>query len=146
VQGITISGRSYAGGWWDWLAPFSDLTGVALVVGYSLLGACWLVWKTEGELQRRFHAIATRLAWVMLAVTGAVSLWMLILSAPFREHWLAMPGAAGAAPGRFRGEVVLCLFKAQSRRAAGFLRVGVFLAVLCRAPRQHVADDGATDH
>ncbi len=38
VQGIPVEGRAYAGGWWDWLTPFSLLTGVALVVGYALLG------------------------------------------------------------------------------------------------------------
>ena len=43
--------RAYAGGWWDWLTPFSLLTGVALVVGYALLGATWLIMKTSGELQ-----------------------------------------------------------------------------------------------
>ena len=36
------TGRAYAGGWWDWLTPFSLLTGVAVVVGYALLGATWL--------------------------------------------------------------------------------------------------------
>jgi cytochrome d ubiquinol oxidase subunit II len=39
VQGIKIEGRAYAGGWWDWLTPFSVLTGVAVVIGYTLLGA-----------------------------------------------------------------------------------------------------------
>src|ERR1044072_3349982 len=39
LQGINVQGRSYAGGWWDWLTPFSLLTGAALVIGYALLGA-----------------------------------------------------------------------------------------------------------
>src|SRR5688500_18220183 len=39
VQGIPVIGRAYAGGWWDWLSPFSLLTGLALLVGYALLGA-----------------------------------------------------------------------------------------------------------
>ena len=43
VQGIPVAGRAYAGGWWDWLTPFSLLTGIALVVGYALLGATWLI-------------------------------------------------------------------------------------------------------
>ena len=47
MQGIKISGRAYAGGWLDWLTPFSLLTGVALVCGYALLGATWLIYKTE---------------------------------------------------------------------------------------------------
>ena len=52
LQGVHVEGRHYAGGWWDWLTPFSILTGVALVIGYALLGATWLVMKTEGELAR----------------------------------------------------------------------------------------------
>ncbi len=97
VQGVKISGRSYAGGWWDWLSPFSVLTGFALVTGYGLLGACWLIWKTEGELQARFRVVATRLGWALLAFIGAVSLAMMTLSAPFRSRWLTPPGAFGAA-------------------------------------------------
>src|SRR3546814_18694372 len=42
LQGITVSGRAYGGGWWEWLSPFSLLTGVGLVIGYALLGSCWL--------------------------------------------------------------------------------------------------------
>ena len=56
VQGITVDGRAYAGGWFDWLTPFSLVTGVALVVGYALLGATWLVMKTTDDLQRQAPA------------------------------------------------------------------------------------------
>ena len=41
----------------DWLTPFTVLCGVAVVVGYALLGATWLVWRTEGALQRRCRAL-----------------------------------------------------------------------------------------
>jgi cytochrome bd-type quinol oxidase subunit 2 len=37
LQGIRVPGRAYAGGWWDWLTPFSLLTGASVVAGYSLL-------------------------------------------------------------------------------------------------------------
>jgi cytochrome d ubiquinol oxidase subunit II len=97
VQGIKVSGRAYAGGWWDWLTPFSLMTGFALVAGYGFLGACWLIWKTEGELQDRFRHLAARLGWTTLAFIGAVSLAMLFLSTPFRDRWLTFPRAAGAA-------------------------------------------------
>ena len=97
VQGIKVSGRAYGGGWWDWLTPFSVLTGIALVVGYGLLGACWLVWKTEGELQERFRKLALTLGVATLALIGVVSLSMLVISAPFRDRWLAFPTAAFAA-------------------------------------------------
>src|SRR3546814_20622125 len=39
LQGITVEGRAYAGGWWEWLTPFSLLTGLGLLIGYALLGA-----------------------------------------------------------------------------------------------------------
>jgi cytochrome d ubiquinol oxidase subunit II len=51
VQGLDVSDRSFGGGSFDWLSPFSAMTGVALMFGYALLGACWLVIKGEGELE-----------------------------------------------------------------------------------------------
>jgi cytochrome d ubiquinol oxidase subunit II len=53
LQGIHVVNRQYAGGWFDWLTPFTVLCGVAVVVGYAWLGSCWLIWRTEGSLQRR---------------------------------------------------------------------------------------------
>ena len=44
----TVEGRAYAGGWWDWLTPFTLLTGVSVAIGYALLGATWLIMKTDG--------------------------------------------------------------------------------------------------
>jgi len=74
VQGIQVSGRAYAGGWWDWLSPFSLLTGVALVVGYALLGSTWLMLKTEGSVEKRAKSSAFSLGVVMLGLIALVSL------------------------------------------------------------------------
>ena len=51
VHGIAVDGRSYAGGAFDWLNAFSVMVGVALVTGYALLGATWVIMKAEGETQ-----------------------------------------------------------------------------------------------
>jgi cytochrome d ubiquinol oxidase subunit II len=91
LQGIEIEGRSYAGSWWDWLTPYTLLTGLGVVAGYALLGACWLVWKTHGELQDRVRALAVRAAVATLALMAAVSLYNLFLFDQYRERWLAMP-------------------------------------------------------
>jgi cytochrome d ubiquinol oxidase subunit II len=98
VQGIPVSDRAYAGGWWDWLTPFSILTGVALVIGYALLGATWLILKTTAELQER----ARRFAWITalgtLALIGVVSLWTPLMNAQFMARWFAWPAILYTAP------------------------------------------------
>ena len=98
IQGIEVDGRAYAGGWWDWLTPFSLLTGASLVIGYSLLGAGWLVWKTEGELQniarRRSRLLFPALLVAILLVSMAT-----VLGAPhYIERWLAWPSLLVALP------------------------------------------------
>ncbi len=98
VQGVRVEGRAYAGGWWDWLTPFSVLTGLALVTGYGLLGACWLVWKTEGELQDRVRALARGLGVLTLGFIALVSLIMPFLQPSFRERWLSFPNLLLALP------------------------------------------------
>jgi cytochrome d ubiquinol oxidase subunit II len=98
VQGIRVEDRAYAGGWWDWLTPFSILTGLALLVGYGLLGACWLIWKTDGALQARFRPLARMLGVALAGLIGAVSLSMLFISEAFRAQWLTFPNMVLAAP------------------------------------------------
>jgi cytochrome d ubiquinol oxidase subunit II len=98
LQGVHVEGRSYAGGWWDWLTPFSILTGVAVVAGYGLLGATWLVMKTKGEL--RDHAY--RLSWWLLVATliaiVAVSLATPFLQTEYWRRWFAWPNIVFTAP------------------------------------------------
>src|SRR5512132_4509304 len=68
VQGIAVADRQFAGGAFDWLTPFSLFTGASVVAGYALLGATWLVMKTDGELQQRAYGAANGL---LFAVLGA---------------------------------------------------------------------------
>jgi len=91
IHGIRTKDGAYVGGWWDWLTPFSVLCGVALVTGYALLGACWLVWRTEGELQRRSRRHARVLALATLAFIVIVSIWTPMLNAAYRQRWFAWP-------------------------------------------------------
>jgi cytochrome bd ubiquinol oxidase subunit II len=98
VQGIPVSGRAYAGGWWNWLTPFSLLTALALVVGYALLGAGWLIYKTSGELQAKAYRFARWLAAGTLAFIAAVSLWTPFLVPLYFDRWFAWPQIAYTAP------------------------------------------------
>jgi len=98
IQGIPVEGRAYAGGWWDWLTPFSLLTGIAVAIGYTLLGATWLVMKTEGDLQNRAFAFARITGLGTLLMIGAVSLWTPFLDPVFMERWFAFPAIIYVAP------------------------------------------------
>ena len=89
IQGVAIEGRSYAGGWFDWLTPFSIFCGGAMVLGYSLLGATWLIWRTEGELQRRMEMLAPKLAMGVFAAIGIVSIWTPLSNEAIAERWFA---------------------------------------------------------
>lgn len=92
LQGIRVENDAYAGGWLDWLSPFSLLTGAAVVVGYALLGATWLIWKTEGSTQQRARNLALPLGLATLAVLGAVSAATPFLTYDYWRRWFAMPG------------------------------------------------------
>jgi cytochrome bd ubiquinol oxidase subunit II len=89
LQGIKIdkAARAYAGGWWDWLTPFSLTVGVAVMVGYMLLGATWLVMKTSGPLQERMRRRAWLLAIVTVGFIGLVSLWTPFLQEGYYSRW-----------------------------------------------------------
>jgi cytochrome bd ubiquinol oxidase subunit II len=93
VQGIAIDDRQYVGGWWDWLSPFSILTGIAVVVGYALLGACWLNLKTVGDIQQRARRVAMASGILMLALIGAVSLWSPFINQVYFERGFSWPTA-----------------------------------------------------
>lgn len=91
LQGITVVDRAYAGGWWDWLSPFSILKGVALVVGYALLGSTWLVLKTEGPVREKAKGIAWATAFATLGLIGFVSLITPFLHPQYFDRWLGFP-------------------------------------------------------
>jgi len=98
LQGVRVADRAYAGGWWDWLTPFSILTGVALVVGYGLLGATWLVMKTTGDLRERAYHLSWWLLFAMLGAIGAVSLATPFLDVEYARRWFAWPNILFTAP------------------------------------------------
>ena len=91
LQGIAVEGRAYAGGWWDWLSPFSLLVGVSLVCGYGLLGATWLIMKSEGSLQAHCQRLALRLGIGTIVGMAAVSAATPFLSGQYATRWFAWP-------------------------------------------------------
>jgi cytochrome d ubiquinol oxidase subunit II len=91
IQGFEVKGRVFAGTSLDWATPFAMMTGVALMFGYGLLGAGWLIIKTEGELQRW----ARRAGQVCLVGTAvgivAVSIWTPLIEPYVARRWFTWP-------------------------------------------------------
>ncbi|GAB4037804.1 MAG: cytochrome d ubiquinol oxidase subunit II [Rubrivivax sp.] len=83
-------------GWW--YDAFAAVIALLLPAAYVLLGGCWLVMKTDGELQRRARDWA-RQAWppVVLGM-GLISLATPWVSASVRERWFVLPEAILLAP------------------------------------------------
>ena len=75
VQGVPNQGGQYSGDGWDWLAVFPLYCGAVLVVGYTWLGACWLYWRTEEELQQRSARQAKVLASITVVLLTVLVAW-----------------------------------------------------------------------
>ena len=98
IQGFDVVDRQFAGSSFGFLGPFPLLTGVALVFGYALLGAGWLILKTDGKIQaaaRRQGRIA--LIGVVIAI-GLVSVWTPLMSDAVASRWFTWPNIALLAP------------------------------------------------
>ena len=102
VHGIalvaTATGPQFAGGAFDWLAPFPLMCGVGVMVAYTLLGCTWLIFRTEGPLQRRMLTTARPLALLLVAAIVAVSIWTPLADADVAARWFTWPGMLWFAP------------------------------------------------
>ena len=94
IQGFKVEGRVFAGSSFDFATPFALLTGVALVFGYALLGAGWLVMKTDGPLQA-WSRRAGRICLVAVSCCiAAVSVWTPLASSVIAQRWFGWPNTA----------------------------------------------------
>jgi cytochrome d ubiquinol oxidase subunit II len=98
VKGFEVNGRQFAGSSWDWVDPFVLAVGVGLVFGYLLLGATWLVMKTEGALQGWARSKARIGLAGTLAFIGMVSLWTPFMDARIAARWFPWPDIGFLAP------------------------------------------------
>lgn len=91
VQGVTVTGRHFSGGPFDWASSFSIMTGIALIFGYALLGSTWTIMKTDDVTKDWARQVAKY-------VLGYVGFFMVLvsLSVPFfnvqiRNFWFSQP-------------------------------------------------------
>jgi cytochrome d ubiquinol oxidase subunit II len=98
IQGFHVEGRHFVGGSFDCFTPFSAFTGIALMFGYALLGAGWLIIKTDGELQHWARALGRRTLIGTVLAIAVVSLWTPFIDAHIAARWFSWPNIAVLAP------------------------------------------------
>ena len=84
---MPLAQGKYIGGMFGFFSPFAMLTGAAVVFGYALLGACWLILKTEGALQKVARTLARPLVLVVVVFMGLVSAWLPFLDSRIMARW-----------------------------------------------------------
>jgi len=88
---IPVAGGQFAGTALGWLTPFSLMCGVAVTVGYTLLGATWLMLKTSGPVDERARRLGPVLLLAFLAFIVVVSVWTPLQFQRIADRWFALP-------------------------------------------------------
>ncbi|MEX0497043.1 cytochrome d ubiquinol oxidase subunit II [Raoultella terrigena] len=91
INGFPVSGRAFSGGMLDWLTPFTLFCGLGLTIAYALLGASWLVMKSEEPLQEKMRGASRALLLALLAVMAAISLWTPLAQPAIAARWFSLP-------------------------------------------------------
>lgn len=91
IQGVNVVDGQYAGGAFDWLTPFSLFTGVAVVGGYGLLGATWLIMRTTGPVRTLGARLGPPLLLIVLGAMAVISLWTPLSVERIADRWFSLP-------------------------------------------------------
>lgn len=81
-----------------WLTPFSLATGIAVVCGYAMLGATWLINKTHNHLQEVMFNAAKVLLPLITGFVVIMSLWTPFTAPQLINLWFNYPYILYLAP------------------------------------------------
>ncbi|HTV70629.1 MAG TPA: cytochrome d ubiquinol oxidase subunit II [Bradyrhizobium sp.] len=91
VEGLQFTDGQYSGGPFGWMTSFTVLCGFGLCFGYALLGACWLVRKSDGQIRDNARRAIPLFATAVLVFLVAVFLHALIKHLPIMHRWIDRP-------------------------------------------------------
>jgi cytochrome d ubiquinol oxidase subunit II len=98
ISGIAVANGAFAGGTFDFLSAFSLVCGLGLVAGYALLGATWLILKSDGLTARLGRRAAQVALPATLGFIALVSVWTPIRFPHIAERWFSWPNIAFLSP------------------------------------------------
>ena len=91
MQGFEVDGRIFSGDRFCWLTAFSLVTGISLVFGYALLGATWIILKTEHNTQDWARKCVMYTMIYVPLLMGIVSLWIPFIDESIYTIWFKTP-------------------------------------------------------
>ncbi len=129
IEGFETQGATYVGSALDWVTPFTVITGLGLIAGYALLGATWLILKTEGHVNDWAYRVSPYLLAIVLAVFVIISVWTPIIDEHVRDRWFGTFGVLWILPA-LALLFALLLWRALRQRRDGipfFATMGIFI-------------------
>ena len=91
LSGISVKDGHFAGGVWDWANPLTFFLTLGVVVGYLMLGANYLILKTDGDLQQQSFRLSFFFTVATLVLSGAVYLWISLIYPQAGHKWISTP-------------------------------------------------------
>jgi cytochrome bd ubiquinol oxidase subunit II len=128
--GIPMEGHTFTGTVWSWFHPYSALFTLGVISGYVMLGANYLILKTEGEIQRQGRIYAYIAAAFTSVIAVAIYVWTIARHPYMAAKWLAMPSLLSVAVFPFLALLAfaMCLRSLRGRAEfAPFLWNGAFV-------------------
>ncbi|WP_092844956.1 cytochrome d ubiquinol oxidase subunit II [Modicisalibacter xianhensis] len=116
ILGFETQSRTFAGGPFDWLTPFTVMTGLGMMAGLALLGATWIIMKTEGAVQEWAYRLAPKLLAGVLVVFAIVSLWTPYVDPSVWDRWFSNIGVIWILPALALLSAALLFWSVRQRR------------------------------
>lgn len=85
IGGLGIPEGGDQGNVWGWLTPFSAMVAVGVVTGYTLLGATYLIIKTDGAIQRN----SIKQSYVAAILEMAILMTVVISASRYNPYFAA---------------------------------------------------------
>jgi cytochrome bd ubiquinol oxidase subunit II len=91
IDGVPVEDGHFAGGPFSFFSAFAVASALGVVAGYALLGAAWLIYKTEGATQTFAQAIAPWTLGATLLFIGVISVWTPLAHPSIAQRWFSLP-------------------------------------------------------
>ncbi|HEY4266150.1 MAG TPA: cytochrome d ubiquinol oxidase subunit II [Micropepsaceae bacterium] len=91
IDGISVRDGHFAGSTFSFLTPFALAAAFGVAAGYALLGAAWLIYKTDGPAQVFARGIAPWTLAATVVFIGIVSIWTPLAHANIAQRWFSLP-------------------------------------------------------